>query len=66
MPENRAPHNYTAKKSDSSYSDIIDQPRPMTNRRRMTREARAAQFAAFAALTGFDDVIERENDTSPL
>lgn len=40
------------------YNDIIDLPRPRTGRHRpMDPAARAAQFAPFAALTGYEDVI---------
>ena len=45
------------------YDDIIDLPHPTSKRHpRMSMEARAAQFAPFAALTGFGDVIERTAD----
>lgn len=41
------------------YDDIIHLPRPVSQRHaRMTIQDRAAQFAPFAALTGYDDVIE--------
>ena len=41
------------------YGDIIDLPHPEpVNRSRMSREARAAQFAPFAALTGYETVID--------
>ena len=41
------------------YDDIIGLPRPEPQRHpRMPRGDRAAQFAPFAALTGFCDVIE--------
>ena len=41
-----------------SYDDIIDLPRPVSPRRnRMPPLGRAAQFAPFAALTGFEDEI---------
>lgn len=40
------------------YSDIIHLPHPEPkNHPRMPMEARAAQFAPFAALTGYDAVI---------
>ena len=40
------------------YADIIDLPHPEPRTRpRMSMENRAAQFAPFAALTGYDDVI---------
>ncbi len=41
------------------YDDILDLPRPVSRTRApMAREARAAQFAPFAALTGYGDEIE--------
>ena len=41
-----------------TYNDIINLPHHRSPRRgSMSREARAAQFAPFAALTGFDGVI---------
>ena len=41
------------------YDDILDLPRPVSRTRTpMAREARAAQFAPFAALTGYGDEIE--------
>ncbi|MBQ7195650.1 MAG: hypothetical protein IJS07_08455 [Bacteroidales bacterium] len=43
------------------YKDIIDLPYPRpSTRRRMTLADRAAQFSAFAALTGFDGVVNSE------
>ena len=40
------------------YDDIIDRERPRHEAfARMPREARAAQLSAFAALTGYDDLI---------
>lgn len=42
-----------------SYADIIGLPRPVSPRRtRMSPLGRAAQFAPFAALTGFEDCID--------
>ena len=41
------------------YDDIIHLPRPVSPRHApMTVQDRAAQFAPFAALTGYEDVIE--------
>lgn len=41
------------------YSDIINLPHPEPkNHPRMPMEQRAAQFAPFAALTGYEAVIE--------
>ena len=46
---------------NKDYSDIIDlpvhEPDPYKHPR-MSREARAAQFAPFAALTGFEQVVD--------
>lgn len=40
------------------FSDIIDLPHhEPINHPRMTRQQRAAQFAPFAALEGYDDAI---------
>ena len=41
------------------YDDIINLPHHTSaTRPRMSRQSRAAQFAPFAALTGYDDAIE--------
>ncbi len=43
----------------SKYDDIINLPRPISKKHRpMAIENRAAQFAPFAALTGYDDAVE--------
>ena len=43
----------------NDYSDIINLSRPNSSKHpRSNREARAAQFAPFAALTGFDEEIK--------
>ena len=43
---------------DSDYNDIIDLPHPTSERHhRMPKESRAAQFAPFSALCGFEDAI---------
>lgn len=48
-----------ALKNTHKYDDIIDMPRPVSNRHsRMTNYDRAAQFSPFAALTGFEEAIE--------
>ena len=39
------------------YDDLLRLPRPESRHPRMTMEARAAQFAPFAALSGYEDVI---------
>lgn len=42
------------------YADLIDLPRPEPRYcLRMPLEKRAAQFAPFAALTGYEEVVER-------
>ena len=44
------------------YGDIIDRERPVSEKHpQMPRQNRAAQFAPFAALTGYDDLI-RESE----
>ena len=44
----------------NNYDDIIHLPHHVSpTRRRMTMEERAAQFAPFAALVGFDELIEK-------
>lgn len=41
------------------YADLLDLPRPVSQRHpRMPRRDRAAQFAPFAALTGYGAVID--------
>ncbi len=51
----------------TEYADIIDREHPVSAKHPpMSRLNRAAQFAPFAALTGYDDLIresERETDT---
>ena len=47
--------------NDNSYDDIINLPRPVSpSHRPMPRESRAAQFAPFAALTGYDASVREE------
>ena len=41
------------------YKDIIDLPRPISDRPRMTLHERAAQFSPFAALTGYENAIQK-------
>ena len=44
---------------NNNYDDIINLPHYVSKKRpRMSMEQRAAQFAPFAALTGFEDEIE--------
>ena len=45
------------------YSDIIDLPHHVSvHHTRMSMDARAAQFAPFAALTGYSQVIRETID----
>ena len=45
--------------SMTSYSDILHRARPISQRHaKMSLIDRAAQFSSFAALTGYEDVIE--------
>lgn len=46
-------------KSNGKYDDIINMPRHISKKHpQMSLEARSAQFAPFAALTGYDEQIE--------
>lgn len=50
---------------ENRYSDIIDMPHHVSpNHPRMTMMQRAAQFAPFAALVGFEDSIREEGRLS--
>ena len=40
------------------YGDILDMPRPVSPRKKMTMTERGAQFSPFAALTGYDAAVE--------
>ena len=43
----------------SEYDDIINLPRHISTKHpQMSLEARSAQFAPFAALTGYDEMIQ--------
>ena len=43
----------------NNYDDIINLSRPISKKHKpMSLESRAAQFAPFAALTGYEDVID--------
>ena len=45
------------------YADIIGLPHPVSRRHKpMSMQDRAAQFAPFAALKGFDDEIDRATE----
>lgn len=45
-------------KAKDEYRDILDAPRPEPEgRKRMSRRERAAQFAPFAALSGYEALI---------
>ncbi len=44
----------------NSYEDIINMPHHVSKKRNhMTMSERAAQFAPFAALTGYEEAIEK-------
>lgn len=46
-------------KNSGKYDDIINLPHYESKKHpRMSLEARSAQFAPFAALTGYDEVIK--------
>ena len=54
-------------KMNSDYSDIIDMPRHVSTRHlHMSQYDRAAQFAPFAALTGYDDMIDEAGAQNAL
>ena len=49
----------TENRPAENYSDIIDLPHHTSAKHpRMAEEMRAAQFAPFAALTGYEETIE--------
>ena len=48
-----------------SYEDIVDLPHPVSRTHiPMSRQNRAAQFAPFAALTGYEDAVEETARTT--
>lgn len=48
----------------NNYDDIINLPHHVSKKHpQMSLEARAAQFASFAALTGYDDKIKETEKT---
>lgn len=49
-------------KISNQYDDIINLPHHVSKKYpQMERENRAAQFAPFAALVGYDDLIEKSS-----
>ena len=49
------------------YADIINLPRPVSGRHPpVSNHDRAAQFAPFAALTGYDDRVKEEDTYAAL
>ena len=51
----------TSRDPRTVYADIIDLPRPRSRKHPpMSLYDRAAQFAPFAALSGFDEMIREE------
>lgn len=52
------PHSLTAQNAKKVYADIIDLPHHQSaSRPHMSLHDRAAQFAPFAALSGYDDMV---------
>ena len=51
-----------ARTTREKYGDIIDLPRPESKRKGMGVEMRAAQFAPFAALTGYHESVEETEE----
>ena len=48
------------KRTIEDYADIINMPRPEPKfHQRMSISKRASQFAPFAALTGYEEVVAR-------
>lgn len=46
-------------KNNDKYADIINLPHHVSTKHpQMSMEARAAQFAPFAALVGYDDAVK--------
>lgn len=43
---------------NKKYDDIINLGRPVSGRQHMSMSDRAAQFASFAALTGYEDAVK--------
>ncbi len=50
----------------SKYDDIIGLNRPVSNRTKMSIENRAAQFAPFSALTGYNEAIAETARTTDI
>ena len=51
--------NRKEQKMNRNYDDIINLPHHVSKKHpQMSLEARSAQFAPFAALTGYDDMIK--------
>ncbi|MCR4596207.1 MAG: hypothetical protein K5673_05450 [Lachnospiraceae bacterium] len=49
------------------YNDIINLPRHVSTRHlHMSQSDRAAQFAPFAALTGYDDMIDEAGEQNAV
>ena len=45
-------------KKFEQYADMLDMPRPKSSSKHMAGIDRAAQFAPFAALTGYEEAID--------
>ncbi len=56
-----------AKEAEERYGDILNREHPVSAKHpQMSIEARAAQFAPFAALTGYEKVVERSREEVEL
>lgn len=51
-------------RSIHDYDDMIDLPRPISHYPRMSASARAAQFAPYAALVGYKDIVAADETTA--
>ncbi len=54
---------HAAAEAEARYGDILNMEHPVSKKHpQMAMEMRAAQFAPFAALTGYEKVVERSVD----
>ena len=57
--KNSSNEEQNSKKFDAgNYSDIIDLPRPESHHPKADAESRAGQFAPFAALVGYEELVQ--------
>lgn len=66
MPKISTPESlHNTINSDTNYDDIINLPHHVSKTHPpMSREARAAQFAPYAALTGHRDIIQNNENVA--